>query len=349
MSFNKILPFILVASLLWQHPAVVFAQAFYKGKTITLLQGRDAAGTGVLYAKTVMPFLQKYIPGNPHIVPEFMPGAGGRTAANHIFRTVRPDGLTIGSAGAGVVSLAVLGESGISYDIDKFIYLGSTYSTANPLFITRKEAGLDTIDKLRAFSGLRIGDQSVGFSTYNEGRLFAYLLDLKGPKFVVGYSRAEADLAMLGGEVDARTTLATTVLGRNREWIERNLVNVHAVINVPQGEKHPHFAQVPDLDIFAKSDIERRVITLLRVFRLVGAPFFLPPGTPKDRVEILREAMRKTFEDPEFHKEYKKLLRDEPTPLMPEAQEEAIKKIPRQPDVIALLKKIVGAGPLPRR
>jgi tripartite-type tricarboxylate transporter receptor subunit TctC len=76
---------------------------------------------------------------------------------------------------------------------------------------------------------------------------------------------------------------------------------------------------------------------------------FLPPGTPKDRFEILREAMRKTFKDPEFHKEYKKLLRDEPTPLMPEAQEEAIKKIPRQPDVIELLKKIVGAGPLPAR
>ena len=111
----------------------------------------------------------------------------------------------------------MLGESGISYNIDKFIYLGSTYSTANPLFITRKEAGLDTLEKLRAFSGLRIGDQSVGFSTYNEGRLFAYLLDLKAPKFVVGYSRAEADLAMLGGEVDARTTLATRVLGRNRE------------------------------------------------------------------------------------------------------------------------------------
>ena len=143
MNFNKVLQFILVASLLWQLPAVVYAQAFYEGKTITLLQGRDAAGTGVLYARSM---IQKYIPGNPHIVPEFMPGAGGRKAANHIFTSVRPDGLTIGSVGAGVVSLAVLGESGISYDIDKFIYLGSTYSTANPLFITRKEAGLDTLE-----------------------------------------------------------------------------------------------------------------------------------------------------------------------------------------------------------
>ena len=91
------------------------------------------------------------------------------------------------------------------------------------------------------------------------------------------------------------------------------------------------------------------MITLLRVFRLVGAPFFLPPGTPKDRAEILREAMRKTFKDPEFHNQYKKLLRDAPTPLMPEAQDEAIKNIPRQPEVIGVLKKIIGTGPLPPR
>ena len=59
--------------------------------------------------------------------------------------------------------------------------------------------------------------------------------------------------------------------------------------------------------------------------------------------------MRKTFRDPEFHKEYVKLLKDEPSPSMPEEQEETIKKIPRQPEAIELLKKIVGTGPLPHR
>src|SRR5262249_59369523 len=77
-----------------------FAQApFYQGKTITIIHGRSAGGSGDYRARAVAPFLQKYIPGNPTIVHDHMDGGGGRKAANHIFNTARPDGLTIGSVG----------------------------------------------------------------------------------------------------------------------------------------------------------------------------------------------------------------------------------------------------------
>ena len=110
--------------------AEVFAQAsFFQGKTITIVQGRDAGGSGDLRVRALVPFLEKYIPGNPKIVMEFMPGGGSRKAANYLFRTAKPDGLTIGNLSGGMVSLAVLGESGILYDLDKFNYLGSPYST----------------------------------------------------------------------------------------------------------------------------------------------------------------------------------------------------------------------------
>jgi tripartite-type tricarboxylate transporter receptor subunit TctC len=98
---------------------------FYRGKTIRIVHGRDAGGSGDLRVKALVPFLQKYIPGNPAIVNEFMPGGGGRKAANYIFGSAPPDGLTIGNAGAGMVSSAVLGETGVQYDIDKLIFLGS--------------------------------------------------------------------------------------------------------------------------------------------------------------------------------------------------------------------------------
>src|SRR5262245_25109382 len=79
-----------------------FAQApFYQGKTITIIHGRSAGGSGDYRTRAVAPFLQKYIPGNPTIVHEHMDGGGGRKAANHIFNTARPDGLTIGSVGSG--------------------------------------------------------------------------------------------------------------------------------------------------------------------------------------------------------------------------------------------------------
>ena len=76
-------------------------------------------------------------------------------------------------------------------------------------------------------------------------------------------------------------------------------------------------------------------------------PFILPPGTPRDRVEILKEAFRKTYRNAEFHKEHKNLTGEEPTPLMPEDHEKAIRDIFHEPEVIELFKKLVGAGPLP--
>jgi tripartite-type tricarboxylate transporter receptor subunit TctC len=248
-----------------------------------------------------------------------------------------------------MVAVAVLGDKGVLYDLDKFFYLGSPFSSHQSIFVTRKGAGWNSIEKLRAASGIRIGGQSVGFSTYNEGRLFAYIIRLKDPKFVTGYGGAELDPALMRGELDARATSADTVFRRNPEWLEKDLVDFHAIIEVPKGDKHPRFAHLPELETLAKSEADRKLMTMQRAFRVTGQPFVLPPGTPKERVDILREAFGKTYKDPEFHKEYKKLTADDATPLMPEAHEKAIREIPRDREVIEIFKKIVGSGPLPPR
>jgi tripartite-type tricarboxylate transporter receptor subunit TctC len=329
-------------------PGLALAQApFYQSKTITVVQGRDPGGTGDIRVRAVLPFLQKYIPGNPTIVNEYMPGGGSRKAANHIFKSAQQDGLTIGNLGSGMVAAAVLGDKGVLYDLDAFFYLGSPFSSHQSIFVTRKDAGWSDIEKLRSATGIRIGGQSVGFSTYIEGRLFAYILGLNEPKFVTGYGGAELDPALLRGEIDARATSADTVFRRNPEWIEKKLVDFHAIIEVPKGDKHPQFAHLPELESLAKTERDRKLMTMQRSFRVTGQPFVLGPGTPKDRVEILREAFRKTYKDPEFFRAYKKMAVDDATPLMPEAHEKVIREIPRDPEVVEIFKKIVGAGPLP--
>jgi tripartite-type tricarboxylate transporter receptor subunit TctC len=328
----------------------LFSQSdFFKGKTITIIQGRDPGGTGDMRVRAMIPFLQKYTPGNPNVVSEYMPGGGGRKAANHIYRSARPDGLMIGNPGLGMVSAAVLGESGVLYDLDKFFYLGSPYSSYHPLFLSRKQAGLSSIEKLTAASGVRVGGQSVGFSTYSEGRLFAYILGLKDPKFIAGYAGPEIDQALMRGEVDARATAADSVAQRNRDWLEGGLVDFHAILEIPKGDKHPQFKQLPELESFARSERERKLINLSRAFRVAGGPSVLPPGTPKDRVAVLQEAFRKTYKDPEFLREYRKLTGDDASPLLPEDHEKTIRDIPREPEIIELYKKIVGAEPLPPR
>jgi tripartite-type tricarboxylate transporter receptor subunit TctC len=331
-------------------PDSALSQApFYHGKTITVLQATSPGGTSDMMVRAAIPYLKKHIPGEPTLVSEYMPGAGGIKAVNHIYKNVRPDGLTLGNVGGGLVSNAVLGEAGVLYDIKKLIYLGSPHSHYHWVFMTRRESGLVNLEALRSATGVRIGAQSVGHSVYIVGRLFAYLMGLKEPKFVVGYSGTEVDLALARGEVDARINNADTLLKRNPEWLAKGAIDLHAIMEVPKGIKHPDFARLPEVEDFAKSERERKVLAMLRAFRQVGSPYILPPGTPKEQVNILQQAVAKTFNDPGFHSEYKKLTGDDATPLLPEQMDRAIKELPREQEIVELFKKIAGAGPLPPR
>ena len=322
---------------------------FYQDKTITVVLGGPPAGSADMRTRAVTSLLRKHVPGNPTIVVQYMAAGGGRQAANHVYKVARPDGLTIGSMGAALVANAVLGEPGVQYDIDKFIYLGTPDSAQHYLFITHREAGLSNLEKLRSTPGVRIGGQSVGHPVYITGRVFAYLIGMTDPKFVTGYTGPQLDLAIVRREIDARVTTGETMTIRSPEWLDKGLVDVQASIEIPKGEKHPRFAKVPELGNFARTDRERKLLAMFRAFRLAGQSFFLPPGTPKDRVQLLQEAMRKTLSDPEFHKEFQKITGDNATPVMPESLEKAIRELPRDPEVVELFNKLAGADALPPR
>jgi tripartite-type tricarboxylate transporter receptor subunit TctC len=332
-------------------PVLAQPTPYFQGKTVLLIQGREPGGTGALRAQAAIPFIRKYLPGEPIIVTQFMPGGGGRKATNYIYRNAKPDGLTFGNVGSGLIANAVLGSTGVDYDIDKLIYLGAANSTAQYVFGSVARLGLDSLEKLRARPGIRVGAQTVGHDIYINGRLFSWLLSLKDPKFVTGYSGPELDLAMDRGELDARANIPDTVLQRSPEHVEKKLINYHAIIQIPKEDRHPYpvFNKLPELETFVKTDRERKIMTMFRNFRLVGSPYILPPGTPPEIANAFREAMRKTFKDPAFLKEFKKLSADDATPLLPEAQEKAIKEISRDADVIALFNKLAGSEALPPR
>jgi hypothetical protein len=217
------------------------------------------------------------------------------------------------------------------------------------VFFTNRKLGLGGLDKLQAHSGLRIGAQTVGHPIYYTGRLFAYLLGLKDPRFVVGYSSPELDVALLSNELDALSGVANSVIKQKPEFLDKGLVDFHAIIEIPKGDKHSRFAQLPELENFVKSDRERKLLGLHRTFRLAGSPFVLPPGTPKEQTDILREAMRRVYTDREFLAEYKKLTGEDASPLLPDAHEKAIRELPREPDVIESYRLLGGTEPLPSR
>ena len=349
-KFSRLIFLVTVLTHLAVLPIVAGSQTpFYQGKTIKIVVAATPGGTGDFRVRALVPFLRKYIPGYPTVVLEFMDGSGGRKAANYMYANARPDGLTLGSLSGGVIALSILGETGVMYDADKFIYLGSPESVSHQIIYTRKELGFDSLDKLRAASGIRIGAQSVGHVAYVSARFFAYFLGLKDPKFIAGYTAPEVDTALLRGELDGRSNNPTSVLRRNPEWVEKELMNFHSILEAPKGAKHPRFAHLPEIESFAKSEKEIKLLSMWRAFRLLGSPYVLSPGTPKERVKILEEAIGKAFKDREFHREYEKIVGDDADPIMPEAMAKVVKETPRDIEVIDTLKKLSGAGPLPAR
>jgi tripartite-type tricarboxylate transporter receptor subunit TctC len=346
---TRSLPVFILTGLLLFAGDAASQTPFYEGKTIRVIDGSEPGGTGDLRLKTFLPFLQRHIPGRPFFVVEYMPGGGGRKAANYLYN-VKSDGLVIGLPGTGFVPSAVLGETGVAYNVDKFTYLGATNSRTNFVFFTNKEAGWNTLEKVQAASGVRFGAHSVGHSVYVRGRIFAWVLGLRDPKFVTGYSGAELRQAIFNGEFDAQVYNADIFVKQLKEWIDKELMHFHVVDEIPRGYRfrHPGFDGLPSLDKFVRNESVRKVTEMHRNFTLIGSPFVLPPSTPKDKIQILSTAMHKAFTDPEFVPTFTKMTGAEPSPLFPEEQAKAIREIPRDQDTATLFKKISGPDPLPR-
>lgn len=338
----------LVAAILTAQPLLA-DPSLYQGKTITVIQGREPGGAGDLRARAVTKYLQKYIPGNPVIVHQYLAGGGGLRVANQVFAAQNSDGLTIGSVSSGMLASAVLGGTGVKYQLEKFHYLGAADAGGQYIFYTAKAMDINSLDKLRSTPNIRIGGQSVGHNNYNIARLLAYLLDLKEPRFVTGYSSPEIDAAILRRELDARFNEADSVIRRNPEWVEKNLMDFHVVLEIPKGTKHPRFGHLPELETFAKSEKERQLVALQRSFRIIGSPFILSPATPRERVAILQAAMTKALQDPELPADFKKMVGDDAGIVLPEVMDRTMKDLPRSPEVVELLKQLAGPNPLPRR
>jgi len=172
---------------------------------------------------------------------------------------------------------------------------------------------------------------------------------MKDAKFIAGYTAPEVDAALLRGELDARSNNPTSVLRRNPEWLEKGVMNFHSILEAPKGLKHPRFGHLPEIESFAKSEKEIKLLKLWRSFRVIGSPYVLPPGTPQARVKTLKQAVVQAFQDRDFHSEYEKLTGESADLIMPDAMAKIIQETPRGIEVIDTLKKLSGAGPLPPR
>jgi tripartite-type tricarboxylate transporter receptor subunit TctC len=315
------------------------ATPFYEGKTIRIIVGTSPGGGYDTYTRLIARHLSNYIPGKPSIIVDNMPGAGGLLSANHLFKVAKPDGLTVGHFVGGQFLQQLLGKPGIEFDALKFEYVGVP-AQDDFIFGVAKATGITSVEQWLASKTLvKFGGIAVGDGTYDVPKVAEFALGLP-IQVVSGYKgTAPIRLAFNSGEVSGVTNSWQSLRSTWRKELETGEV----IIVLQLGAKaHPDLPKVPLAVNLARTDEARKII--LAVAQAHGAavrPYVMPPGTPKDRVAILRSSFMETVRDPELLKEAAK-ANLEINPGSGEDLERNVKELLRlDPALVARLKEIL--------
>lgn len=323
---------------------------FYEGKVITVIEGRRAGGLGSMRVAMALKYLQKHIPGNPAFVFQYNPAGGGTGAANHLANVAKRDGLTMANVGTGVYTNAIFGGKGVRYKLSDFDFLGSSSSGGPYSVAIRRELGLDTVEKLRNYRGLRFANRSVGHTMYVIDRIAAYVLELKEPKWILGYGDDEINIAVERGEADARSHNIHSLVRERDHWFKGGYTFPFVMRNT-QGrgaEANPGFPKGSSvLDQYTDTELKRAVLRLHNGSRPGSSVFFAPKGIPEPALNALKEGFNKLWKDSEFLKEYERVTGEPADPITGEEIEQALRQIPKDPKIIEVYEQLIGAGPLP--
>ena len=300
---------ILVGLLLIAGAEEVFAQGnFYEGKTIRFIVGFSAGGGYDAYTRTIARHMGKHVPGNPVFVVDNMAGAGSLISANYVYKAAKPDGLTIGHFIGGLFLQQLLNKPGIEFDSLKFEYIGVPAQDHFILSVA-KSAGITDPDKwIASKQVVKFGGVSTGSGTDDFPNLLKATIGLP-IQMVSGYKgTADIRLAFNSGEVAGISNSWESMKSTWKKELESgDLTMVLQVTSKP----HPELAKVPLAVNLAKTEEAKKLIqTVERVHGPSVRPYVAPPGTPKDRVQILRRAFMDTMKDSAFLAEAKKATLD---------------------------------------
>ncbi|HET7008962.1 MAG TPA: tripartite tricarboxylate transporter substrate-binding protein [Candidatus Binatia bacterium] len=301
---HRNIPIVMLAAvLLWSGKASA-QEPFFKGKTVRIVVGFAAGGGFDTYSRAMARYWGRHIPGNPSIIVENMAGAGSLIAANHVYKVARPDGLTIGNFGGGLFMQQLKGGAGIEFDARKFEFLGVPVQDNRSCAFT-KASGITSMERwMAAKTPVKVGATAPGDLVHDGPKILQAALGL--PIHLVSGYKGTADirLAAEAGELAGGCWGWDSI---KATWA-RALESGEAVMVVQMVSKpHPDLPKVPLAVSYAKSDDARQLIEAgVTIPAITNRPYVVSPGTPKDRVQILRNAFDATMKDPEFVADAKK-------------------------------------------
>jgi tripartite-type tricarboxylate transporter receptor subunit TctC len=268
-------------------PAV--AAPYYQGKVITIIVGYGPGGGYDRIARIIAKNLSKYIPGNPTVLVQNMPGADSMIAANYVYKIAKPDGLTIGAFNRGLVFAQLLKGEGMKFDLTKFAWIGSA-AIESTVLVLRADLPYKTVEDIaRAKSPIVLGSTGPADSS---GQLPLFLKELVGYNFkdVVYPSGNDIMLAIERKEVDGRGMTYSSA----KIYIDRGLV-----IPVLRGRVMEKGIEKLTMDEDLAKDARGKTLMAMRSAPdSMGRPYVAPPGTPDAVMNILRDAFAKVAKDP---------------------------------------------------
>ena len=295
LKFGFVAAAVAAAGLATVGPAT--AADFYKGKTVKIVFGFGVGGTYGKYSLMLAEFLSKQIPGNPKIITQSMPGAGGLKATNHVFNVSPKDGTTLFMPPDSLIISQLLRPNKVRYKADQFTWLG-TVIQSNSVIAIRSDSGIKKLEDLK-------GKQVIMASTGKGSQTFLMpqlLNSVYGAKFkiVMGYKGSRgSQLAMERNEAQGVSLTWLAWKSNKPQWFSGDKPFAKPIVQIGVA-KEGDLKDVPMLvDQIANAD-DKKIVNFMASLGPIGRGLAVPPGVPQERITALRAAFAKVVKDPAF-------------------------------------------------
>jgi tripartite-type tricarboxylate transporter receptor subunit TctC len=284
---------------------------FYRGRQLNLIVGYGPGGGYDITARLVARYLGRYLPGNPAMVVQNMPGAGSLRAANYLYVNAPRDGTTIALIARDMPLVGLLGvDPSVQFDVRKFAWIGSSSSFADDAYVllVGPRAPVHSIADARRPDGppLVLGGTGEGGSDADVPKILRDSIGIR-IKQVLGYTDTPSIvLALERGEIDGRTMDYSFVKSARPQWLKPES-GFRFLLQFARRTRHPDLADVPTARELAQSEAGHALIVFAETPLLTMArPFVAPPGVPAERIAALRSAFEAAHRDPQFLAEAEK-------------------------------------------
>lgn len=275
---------------------------FYKDRTVTYVAPTGTAGSYALIATVIQRHIAKHIPGNPTVIIDHKPGAGGTVAANYLYNAAPKDGTVFGGVLSGLAHTQVFRPEAVKYDAAKFNWLGA-WGEAYQVTTVFHTANVSSIREAMTREVI-VASTGKASLTYQLPTLLNATI---GTKFkpVTGYrGGGDSRAAMERGEVDGFTGFYSSWETSKPEWVAKDMIT-HIVQHTVR--KHPEMQEVPRTIDLAENEEQTKMFRFMSATGRLARGVAAPPGIPEDRVAALRKAFADMLRDEEYLAETKRL------------------------------------------